>query len=82
MPQGSYVKKKKNFLKFMVKQHLATYKNATPAEIYERMGMDKNTFYSYLREGKNSSPECWPIWMKGLLLTEAHFYEQAKVFFR
>ena len=82
MAYKKYRKKKKNFLKFLVRQYLIKNPNSTPADIYERMNMDKLSFYSYIREGKNSSPECWPIWIKGLEMLEDHFYEQAKIFFR
>jgi hypothetical protein len=82
MPKNNYQKKKKNFLKFLVKEYLSRNKSASPADIYERMDMDKNTFYSYLREGKNSSPESWPTFIKGLEMNEDHFYELAKSFFK
>lgn len=78
---GKYQKKKKNFLKFMVKKYLKTNPDSCPSDIYQRMEMAKDSFYSYLREGKNSSPESWPMFIKGLELSEDIFYEEAKKFF-
>lgn len=78
----NYQKKKKNFLKHLVKAFLEENPEVAPSDIYERMSMDKATFYSYLREGKNSSPESWALWMKGLGIEEKEFYEAARNFFR
>lgn len=72
---------RKNFLRKMVHQYLEENPDEQPQDIYERMKMERRAFYSYLREGKNSSPEIWPIFRAGLKVSRTRWYEEASYHF-